>query len=249
MTGFNILDHSIQMIFRNFGSIVKLALMPTIILIAVFAGFFTLLEGASFGEGVSAELVLFSFAAVIIAIACMLWIIVGWHRFVLLEEYPNGWGAPFRAGRILSYAAHSLWVSFILSICLAVPLFLILPMVFQTGNFPNISLLSNVVSFVGTMIFLRLSVILPSAAIGKSIGIGAAWRATKGSMGALAVITAAVFAANFVASNVQTVAEYGDPPFYVEILHIVVDVAVALLGISIITTLYGHYVEGRPITG
>jgi hypothetical protein len=92
----------------------------------------------------------------------------------------------------------------------------------------------------------RLTPILPAAEIGKPLKISEAWAATRGSGWALflTLIIAAI-----VQSLMQLVAGLFlavFAPLGVVFLLLAI-LVMTLVNVSILTTLYGYYIEGRPL--
>lgn len=184
-----------------------------------------------------------------------LWIAVAWHRFVLREEYIGAVIPTWQGGR--------LWAYFLKTLLIILATFAMgLIVGFLAGLFGALLLrglvhtraASVAVGFVfvllaglmGLFVTYRLSPALPAAALGEPLSLRDAWRKTSGKGGtilALALISVVVSV---------TLAK---GPIYLFGLHglpAMVWIAVMqwtnlMVGVSIVTTLYGHYVEGRPL--
>ena len=63
------------------------------------------------------------------------------------------------------------------------------------------------------------------------------------------VVTLLMFMASFTVSFVASLFAVTPTQLLVELVVLPLHVFLAVLQVSILTTLYGHYVEGRPITG
>ena len=92
----------------------------------------------------------------------------------------------------------------------------------------------------------RLSLSLPAAALGEPMGFGASWGATKGAGGDILVLA--------ILSVVAAVVIDLPPAFIFPNLTILAVAwqfatgwVILMVGVSILTTLYGHYVERRPL--
>jgi len=100
--------------------------------------------------------------------------------------------------------------------------------------------------FVVLVIGYRLALILPASSVDKRLGLGEAWAATSGATGDI-VVLALISAVAAVVIGLPSLVFTG-PLLPLGILW---DAAVTwlslMVGISILTTLYGHYVEGRPL--
>lgn len=250
MNGLHILMHSMRMVSGNLGAALRIGLVPGAILLGcaavLFVGLAPMVEQAMAGEKTAFGTYVFGFMTVFIGfILAVVMFAVNWHRFILLEEYPSGLGLQFHGREMLSYFG----IGFLLALILILPMMLALmvvasiAMALQSAGAATV--LSFLISFVFSAVFLRLGVVLPAVAIRKKIRIGQAWDATSGHMGdflMLAVVMAVL----------QTVLEQAGPLLGQSVMAVVVLVAgnlfFAVVNISVLTTLYGHYIEGRPLT-
>jgi hypothetical protein len=98
-----------------------------------------------------------------------------------------------------------------------------------------------------TWLWFRMALVLPASAVGRPIGVADSWRATRRADGAIFLMGGAlivlswglrlVFPAQFVAPWVALLAAGA------------IHGLTVMLGISVLTTLHGHLVEGRPLSG
>ncbi|OED49497.1 hypothetical protein AB838_06630 [Rhodobacteraceae bacterium (ex Bugula neritina AB1)] len=247
-------SHSVGMLVRNFGDLLRVFLVPTLLIVAILATFLnstglwadmqlgvvTLLPE---GSGLLGPM----FLVVALSLLIGMWSVVAWHRFVLLEEIPQGWVPPLQGDRVLAYLGRSLQIVLVL-ICLMLSVVLV-AMLFATilsgAGAPALSLLDLPLSIVFTYFVLRLSVLLPAAALGAAMGLREAWNTTSGAFGDLlglsAILVALQYAAQFILDSTA------GSPTIAAVLSLVVSVALSLINISLLTTLFGHYAEGRPI--
>jgi len=118
-----------------------------------------------------------------------------------------------------------------------------------TGQ-PELSTSAYLVLFVAgsvmSFLWLRLAVSLPAVAIGKTMGIKEAWGATAPL--AMAIFGVAVI---LVAFNLLVGAAMGQifaSGSYVGlVVNLLVQWFTLMVGVSILTTIYGHVVEGRDL--
>ncbi|MFA3920045.1 hypothetical protein [Ruegeria hyattellae] len=254
MLGWKIFAHSVQMVLRNLTQALQISVVPGLIGGAVVVGLFYLFgmpfesfdtETTGLPEGVTqGQVTLFMIAFAITISVVMLWVVVSWHRFVLLEEYPSGVIPPFRFDRILAYFGRYLLLM-LLAFLAFIPVGLIL-MILQGA--PVLAVAVSVVAFLALIIcFIRLSIILPSAAIGNPITLSQAWAATEGSTGAIIVlvIVAVLFqiAIQLVASLLALI-----PVIGIIVVLFATMLVLPLINVSILTTMYGHFVEKRELT-
>ncbi len=247
-------SHSVGMLARNFGDMLRVFLVPTLLIVALFATFLKMTgvwETLQWGvvtpmpenSGLSGPLFLVSVLSLLIG----MWSVVAWHRFVLLEEMPQGWLPRLEGSRVMAYFGRSLQIALVL-ICMMIPVMLVALLVttILSGAGPAaLQWISLPIAIFTTYLILRLSVILPAAALGAGMGLRDAWNSTSNAFGDLlglaAILVAAQYAAQFIATALSA------SPSLAAGVSILISAALALLNISLLTTLYGHYVEGRPV--
>jgi len=256
MLGWMIFRHSMGMVTRNLGSAIRIALIPALI------GVFVMIAGAMM-TGVSMEtfvneqamqqmLTEQGLGAVFLPLLLIFlvvfviefWVFVSWHRFILLEEYPTGWVPTFRTDRILAYFGNVILLGLI-AVGSGIALMLVVSIVGAAGGG-----LAAAVMFVFLIAIIvatyRLTPILPAAAIGKPLKVSEAWDATRGSSWAIVLVLVLIFIVQFL---IQIVAGFSmmifAPLGFVFLLLSML--VMTLLNVSVLTTLYGHYVEGRPL--
>ena len=117
VTGFHIFIHSVQMILRNRADVFRLAALPLVVALGALLALGTLGSAAKSGGMPNPGAALVFLPLLFIAGACALWFIVNWHRFILLEEYPEGWMPKFHGDRVLSYLGHSLLLVIVMLCC------------------------------------------------------------------------------------------------------------------------------------
>lgn len=107
MQGWKLFKHAFGMVIRNWREALRIFLVPALIGLVVVACTIGLVA-FSFSSA-SAQVAYngafwFSFAATFIVSALLAtWCVVAWHRFVILEEMPQGWLPTFNGGQILAY--------------------------------------------------------------------------------------------------------------------------------------------------
>lgn len=182
-----------------------------------------------------------TFMIMILGIASLcasLWIAVAWHRFVLLGEEPRGWVPQWPGGSILGY----LWRSVLLGLSVG----LVLVPVITVGIFLGPILMLALAVGVGAYLFFRLSPILPAIAVGHEMSFREAWGKTAGESGTLVGLAGLMILASLI-MQIPTMVS-GDPNSLVSLVYtIVVNWIATMIGISLLTTVYGHCVEGRGI--
>ncbi len=204
-----------------------------------------------------------------------LWVAVAWHRVVLLDEAPGPLLPTWRGDRIFAYFIKSLLISLAIVLAMTGMGIVVTPIWAVThgsltivlgmtgidivvtpigaathGSWPVLIALSLALSAVGVLISYRLSPMLPAVAIGEQLTIGEAWQATKAASGQILILAVVsvlvgevinlpihVLPANLVGSLLSMVWSAG------------VTWLTTMVGVSILTTLYGHFVQGRALSG
>ncbi|WP_270725320.1 hypothetical protein [Shimia sp. Alg240-R146] len=179
------------------------------------------------------------------AFLIMFWSVVSWHRFVLLEEYPTGWLPPFHFDRILSYFGHGLLLGLVAG-ALMLPIALIITALASAG----LGVLTIVVAvpayiFVAVIMY-RLIPILPAAAIGKPLKFRDSLNATKGAAGSIIALIIVLFVVNFLVQMAAGLLS-ALAPLLGAIALLGATVFLSMVNVSVLTSFYGLYVEGRDI--
>ncbi|NIZ60615.1 hypothetical protein DL239_06455 [Sedimentitalea sp. CY04] len=252
MKGWSIFSHSVGMVTRNLSEAMRVALVPVLIGFVLIAALVmtsglsmdTMTDEAAMEQmfqedGVGAFFLTFSLSILVFFIM-ELWIFVSWHRFILLEEYPNGWVPEFRFDRILAYAGRGIMIGIIVML-LWIPAMIL---TFLLGPLAIIGVLGTVLFMV--VLIYRLVAILPAAAIGRPLTIGQAWEATRGSSGTILVLMVVIFLAQILLQVVSGLSMMVFPPLGIA-FQLFAALVMSLVNVSILTTFYGHYVEGREI--
>ena len=255
MQAWNLLRHSFVMLFGNFA----IALRLSAVLYAVQAipkiYFLNFMSGVSDAELESSpQFWLFGSVNMVILMITGLWVAVAWHRFILIEEIPSGYIPKFHGRRMMAYFGQSVLLGLlIVAIGLALSIGLIPITIFLA--FPLFGDLSQtyltyifylLISMLCGPILFRFSTVLPAAALGKRFTWGAAWQATKGSTGSL-VLVALVLWGGLMGANEHVTNLISGNLFLLALWAIPFEWVFLMIHISILTTLYGHYVEKRAL--
>lgn len=177
-----------------------------------------------------------------------LWIAVAWHRYVLLDERPRAALPSFHGRRMMVYFGIGFALLLIIGVPL-MPVFLALGVVTYYLGPWAMPVLAIPIVFVGLLVFYRLSPLLPAAAVGRSLQIGEAWQATKGAGSTLIGLALLSALVGVLISLPNLVLIFLGPIGQVlsAFWTLVVNWLVVVVGASVLTTVYGHYVEGRPV--
>jgi len=260
--GWLIVAHSFRLLFRNLGDALKISLGPYLIAalacgaigLAVGIPTLRLAQGgmpafqATAAMGGAYLVAILAFAVILLFTSS--WVAVSWHRFVLLSEYPGI--LPALAGRpIWAYLGRVILLSLILML-ISIPLGFLVGLVmipFMNGAESVLFAAAMVVGLLmGTILAyfsLRFALVLPAISVDRPISFGDSWSITGRLSGA---IFGAVLILTFL--NIAIVGILGlvlGDNVIAAILGLIVDWVSLMVGISILTTLYGHLVEGRTI--
>lgn len=257
MKGLSILLHAISMVTSNLNAALRISavLMGVQFVLALLLGVQFIYTGADTTAMMMAGTYPYASAGLVVIIQAFstLWIAVAWHRFILREEQPGAALPAFSGSAILSY----LWAGIIFVLVLivvAIPFgilagILAAPMMASpTAGSATVSglILFLVLWLPVTYISYRISPILPSAALQERIALKEAWYATGTSGAAFVVLAvASVLAVWVINLPVMLLAQLST--FLAFIWAFVVQWAVLLVGVSVLTTIYGHYVEKRAL--
>lgn len=254
MKSWSIFSHSIGMVLRNFQQAVQIGLVPVLIAFLAVAAALTVsgVSVATLGDEAALQQLMaenagsIGFGAFLLAflmLVTMLWIVVSWHRFVLLEEYPQGWVPPFRFDRILSYIGHGLLIGLVAMLAM-IPVGLAAALL---GTIvPVLSAVAVVLGVIAvSVVVYRLVPVLPAAAIGKPLKLKQAWAATDGANGTIFGLVIIMFLFQIAVQLAAGVLSF--VPVIGPIVVYAASLVLSLVNVSILTTFYGHYVEGRPV--
>ena len=252
--GWLIIKHSFGLVVRNFGQALRVSVGPLIIAsllvyIAVLStGFTPAWAATSIMLGrLPGSLVAVGLVAALVYLFVATWIAVAWHRFILLEEYPTLLPA-LSVPTIMAYIGKSFVIGLLLFLAL-VPMSLIAGVVMTGLGLAKNALANLVIGFslglILTFIWLRLAMVLPGVAIAKPMTNRDAWNVTKPMSDHIFSAAAILVAIN---TGVSVLADFLIPP---GLLYYGVIVAInwftMMVGISLLTTIYGHLMEKRPL--
>lgn len=181
----------------------------------------------------------------LIGFIAFLWIAVAWHRFILMEEHPKSIPV-FHGRRMVSYFFHGFLVGFI-------GLMIFIPLLLAHGIFAGTSLgfwfsfvMWLVATVVLTTIMMRLLTLLPGTAVGAPITLRETVEMTKGEntvFFGLAVILF-LFSLPF---RIVSLLLNDAPVLFFALWDTLSGFVVLIVTLSTLTTLYGHYIEKRPL--
>lgn len=257
MRAMDIVNHSLRQVFGNLSAALRISglLYAVQALVSVVFGLSLFLDEAAMQQAMLNGGFPWGRLLTIVAVSLVtsLWIVVAWHRYILLEENTGGLPA-FRGDRMLAYFGKSLLIGLVL-----VPVILIASILIAMVTTPIMTLLGSASSAAvsgvtaGILILVpimviatRLSLILPAAALGESMTHKQSWKATSGaSMTILGVMAILMVASLVVDLPAQWL--FGPDSMVAIVWSIVTGWFKMMIGASILTTLYGVYVEDRSL--
>lgn len=255
MKGLELLLHSIRQVTGNLDGAIRVSALPYAIQVVaglllgaglVGAGADTAMPsgGAMVGLGLSG--LLFMVAVLVTS----LWTAVAWHRFILLNEAPHGFVPSFHKDRILAYFLRALaygLLVLLIGMVLGMIIGFILSPVANSGNVGLFMfLIALLVQLPLVILSFRLMAGLPGTALGEGTDIMAGWQATKGATFDIAVLAVFVVVVHLLIGLIDYYVLSGVWALTF-LWNVVVGWLLTMVGVSILTTLYGHYVQKRPL--
>ena len=253
MKGWDILAHSLRQVLGNLEGALRVSAVLYLGQIAVgvllAGGMFMGAGGpqAILRNGFSGGLAFSILLVLVVSVFASLWIAVGWHRYILLGEKAE-LVPTFRGDRIWAYFLRGLGYTLVLIVAGAVWGGIVgygLSAVFG-GSTPLMLIGFAFLIQLPIMVFaFRMMAGLPGAALGADVDFMAGWKATAGHtsdiVGLVVLIVIALIGVQLISWVLG----------HVVILNVIFAVIVGwvqtMVGVSILTTLYGHYIEQRPL--
>ncbi|WP_017999428.1 hypothetical protein [Paracoccus sp. N5] len=187
---------------------------------------------------------LVGYVGIMLALALLVSVAVDWHRYVLLHD--TGERRPWDL--VAAYLGWTLVISFLGGV-VTLPLQLVLMAATPPGA--HGFWIGLLLGLIAAWIALRLSPKLVAAALGRPLGLRDAWRKTGQEPGVVETITAMLYGLLVMlelgAAMVETLPSTGIARWVALAVLLPAYLLLMLFNLSIITTLYGHYVEGRHL--
>lgn len=257
MQGWLLFVHAVKLVFTNFGTAMRLSLVPYAF-IAVVSVWVELAKAGTGDPLLPAQGTSIPWTEIMVLSAvsaiCTPWIAINWHRFVLLEQYPSGVVPAWGLRRIFSYLYRTLIVALPV---IAVGLFAIVGLILLVQLFSDpwiIPILGTGLGVVMLIIGLRFSMILPAIALDQDMGLSESWSVTRPIAGPIVVLALLSGGLSFL---IGLPLDGGDPSSGALVLEPMTNLQLVysmvvgwinlMIGISILTTLYGVCVEKREI--
>jgi hypothetical protein len=252
--GWRIVRHSFILLSRNFSDALRVSIGPLLIggaLIYVALSVMgtspqsiLLSPQSSDDAGAAALVVLF---ALLIGLFVLSWIAVAWHRFILKEEYP-GLIPTLNSAHILPYIGRSIVLALLMTVIL-LPVAAVAGVVLSALGLINSALAGLVIGFAMglffTFVWLRVALVLPATAINEPISIREAWTLSNPASSDILSASVILVGLNIVVGAVLEI--FFGPTLMGFIVNLGVSWVTLMIGTSVLTTLYGHLVQGRPL--
>lgn len=245
--GFAIFRHALTMVFRNLLNAFKVSLIPfgIAVIVTVFVTGTLIATDVESGQidvqDAPVRLAAFSLLLVVVYMVSFSWVAVNWHRFILLEEYPR-WFPEFRGRPIGPYIWHTIKAALLLVVCL-IPIMLIGSLLASALGSLGAQMLIAIVTFAISYGWLRIAMGLAGTSIGHPVGLRESWAETAHLSSAIWGTAFCVMVMGMLATLLETLGG----PFIGPFIGIIVNWITFIVGVSILTTLYGHTVEGRDL--
>ena len=239
-----ILLHTFRMIFGNLGQALRISVGPYLILMAcvsiVIVAIGTTAESTVGFSPIMGILPLVLMPLILFVTA---WVAVSWHRFILLEERA-GILPSWKNRPIWPYAGRAILLILIISM-IAIPLLFVVAIISAAIPFLALPLFAIALTLLG-FVGLKMGVSLVGTALGKQMPAGEVWKATDRINGDIFGVVVLLVLFNtipgFILTGLSSVV-----PIIGFVLSIALNWLTTMIGISILTTIYGHVIEDRPL--
>lgn len=247
MQALRILLRAVRQVFGNFRQALAMSVVPVVA--GVVAVVTAIVARLWWTGGVTASSMALLAVAWLALSFTLVWIAVRWHRFILLDERQGVFSRPLLLP-ILRYA----WIALLIVLVLILPFFAVRAIVSLIESLGS-TFLAMMVSLVFSVLLHSFAIILatalPAAAIGVPNPIQMAWKALNPAGGTIILLAVLGY---LVEALIDLVGALVNLPFVMagqgETGLAVTWMAhwlTWLIGISVLTTLWGHYVEGRSL--
>ncbi|MFC2969969.1 hypothetical protein [Acidimangrovimonas pyrenivorans] len=264
--------HSVRQVFGNFGMALRISLGPlAIAAAATFLLFIWILHRVAAVKAHAAGSAYDSIGlflgmpfVVVLWFATVFWIAIGWHRYVLRLERPVVVFPRWHGRRLLAYFGRAAQMTLLLFLAaIPVVLFFVLSFVLFPSSFaPGLSqpatlpgtsmfapkiLIQFILGIAAAWFGFRVAPMLPAAALGEEMPLRWAWIETAGQGGTFLALAALVSVSDWLILESYLVLSLLHLGTVLQVWMAVAGWARLMVGISLLTTIYGHYVEKRPL--
>ncbi|WP_417269256.1 hypothetical protein [Celeribacter sp.] len=240
MTGFQILKTAIDDVFKNLADALAISGLLWIGVIAAQVVFVGTYGGVSMNEietpiDLPAGIIKWMFILNLATLVISLWVAVAWHRFIILGERPTTLIPPMNGSRVMAYFLMSLLIGVIVVAVLLVASVILSPLAMMGGT--SLVVAGFVVLLIPiTYIVYRISPVLPAAALGEGIGIGAAWKQTDSVKSAVFQVGILATLAGFVLQQIGVL--FSSSALLSMLYSLASGWVMLMVGVSVFSTIY-----------
>ena len=245
---FRIIMHAFRMVFGNFGAALRIS-MPMIvvgILGILFPAEHQIRQPDTATETLQ-NVITGPFLIWMLAyMVTTLWVAVAWHRFCLREEYPGAMMPAFHGDRMLGYLGWSILIMLV-AILVSILAGIVISAIGAVTQFRALSALLWLGWFGVLLWFIqRISLVLPASAVNERQSFRKSWEATRPISGPILAVS--VLFALFSVLMGQVALPFANVSMVLGgVLNGVAQWVSMMLGLSILTTIYGICIEGRTV--
>lgn len=258
MLGLKLFIHAMRMVFINLVPMMQIFALPLAVVLAVTMAFSTYVGLGPFfiisGQSVQFNNISGGLLAAFVCSFFIIWLalmngVVHWHRYILLGEKPGVLMLQLSWRQVAKYIVGGIVILGVLILP-----FWLLGMIAgrvaigfaAQGDWLVALGIMAAVSIFFTAIFLALSPILPANAIDRNFKISDGLSAMSGTLGTLLVCAVGLLAIELAAATItQLLASLYLP--LATASSLILTGLTGMIGVSLITTIYGHFVEEHPL--
>lgn len=241
MLAFRLLRHSILQLTGNLGAALTLSVLPLLLAVLGIGIGMAARQALAVGDQPGIIVAVVAVAIVATFVLAFVSLAASWHRHVLLGERPQ----VFRSigGSEARYFWAAVRMSLVIMLIVFMPMILIVALTSALNGSIYVTMLASLIIGIAVAIIgLRLGTGLAGAAIGAARPLTTGWKGTESCLGTLLLL--AVFS-----QILQTILNLASqiPGLVGLVATLLAAWLGTLLSLSIITTLWGHFVEGRAL--
>ncbi|CUH79613.1 hypothetical protein [Tropicibacter naphthalenivorans] len=246
MKSWRMYRHSFRMIWENLGT--ALQVTGVLFLIQMAPQFYLFANPMPLDEmgmpQLPADMVMPLFGLLMLSVVSSAWMAVAWHRYVLTGELSGGVIPPWHGRLVLGYVGRMLLIGLVM---LLAGLLLLIPLTLLLLALPFATMF-GMLAYLAALAFLalRFAMILPAGAMGRRLVLTEIWNTTAEDWGALVALAILLVGTIFVVQIPTSIlGGVFTLPGLVWLLG--ANWFIAMMSMTVLTTLYGVYIEGREI--
>ncbi|MDU8926061.1 hypothetical protein RXV86_01550 [Alisedimentitalea sp. MJ-SS2] len=255
---FKILRHALSTLQHDLGATLRILVVPyALSQVVFFLPLFLLVSSASRPslltpdrQGALAEAgPWMTFVLIFVSGMVLAWAAVAWHRYVLRNDRSTPGGQAFEKGRMIGYFGRTLLIGFLIVFVMAIFMMLVMAVGFAEilkpfGSNPAEPSFSTLIWAIAlgilvTYLSTRHSLILPARALDETMSLSQSWRETASARADILGFAVILI----LLQNLTPLLPLAGLAAFV-MLNLASLIGIAL-GIAMLTSLYGHLIEGR----